>query len=229
MELITNLLCKNDFPLQIYNLIRTLSSLGFFDQSLLIGSWVMLVYQKLYGTVYELRTFDVDFAIHIAHPGKKLRADLERLIIDLGFTGFIGPKGIQKFTGGAYEIEFITHRSGGRDIDLILVQEWNITALPMPFIGILINHSEMAWIDDFTIRFPVPEAYFLHKLIVAQKRMTDSKRLKDLEQCSVIADIVDGSRFRELFDGQRLSKKTKNCIRVSAESIGFPVPDYIWL
>jgi hypothetical protein len=58
MELLTNLLFKKDFPIQIYNLLRMLSGLGFFDRSLLIGSWVMLVYQKLYGTVYELRTFD---------------------------------------------------------------------------------------------------------------------------------------------------------------------------
>jgi len=36
----------------------------------MIGSWVMLIYQELYGARYALRTMDVDFAVRIAHASE---------------------------------------------------------------------------------------------------------------------------------------------------------------
>lgn len=44
------------FPPQIGELLRALSEVGFFDRSLLIGSWVMPLYRELYGVHYLLRT-----------------------------------------------------------------------------------------------------------------------------------------------------------------------------
>ena len=52
----------------------------------MIGSWVMLIYQELYGARYALRTMDVDFAVHIAHTRSQLRADLKQLITCLLYT-----------------------------------------------------------------------------------------------------------------------------------------------
>ena len=96
-----------NFPLPIGDLLRSLSEVGFFDRSLLIGSWVMLLYQELYGASYVLRTLDVDFAVHVPHPHKQMRADLERLITDLGFVDYLAAEGVQKFTAAGYEVEFI--------------------------------------------------------------------------------------------------------------------------
>jgi len=109
-------LSKNLFPAHIHNLLRAMSGVGFFERSLLIGSWVMPMYEELYNAVYVLRTLDIDFAVHVAHLRKHPRTDLEKLIIGLGFTDFIAAEGIQKFTSGGYEVEFITQRSGGRTI-----------------------------------------------------------------------------------------------------------------
>ena len=122
------------FPPPISGLMRSLSEVGFFDRSLLIGSWVMPLYQEMYGARYLLRTLDVDFAVHLAHPRKQMRADLERLITDLGFIDFVAAEGVQKFTAGGYEVEFIAHRPGGKEIGNLAVREWNINALPLPFI-----------------------------------------------------------------------------------------------
>lgn len=77
----------------------------------------MLLYQELYGAPYGLRTLDVDFAVHLAHPHKQMRADLERLITNLGFVDYIAAKGVQKFTAAGYEVEFIAQRPGGNGID----------------------------------------------------------------------------------------------------------------
>jgi hypothetical protein len=69
----------------------------------MIGSWVMLVYQELYGVRYALRTMDIDFAVHIVHTRSQLRADLKQLITGLGFTDYLAAEGVQKFTGDGYE------------------------------------------------------------------------------------------------------------------------------
>jgi len=78
----------------------------------MIGSWVMLIYRELSGIRYALRTLDVDFAVHIGHTQSQLRADLKQLITGLGFTDYLAAEGVQKFTGGGYEVEFIGQRFG---------------------------------------------------------------------------------------------------------------------
>jgi len=72
-----NVLRKVRVPLPIGGLLRALSEVGFFDRSSLIGSWVMPIYQELYGVGYLLRTLDVDFAVHLAHPQKQMRLTLK--------------------------------------------------------------------------------------------------------------------------------------------------------
>jgi hypothetical protein len=211
------------FPPPIGDLLRTLSKVGFFDRSLLIGSWVMPLYQELYGVRYVLRTFDVDFAVHPVHPQKKMRADLERLIRDLGFVGFMAAEGVQKFTARGYEVEFIAPRAGGREVGALAVSEWNINALPLPFVNILIGFSETVEVDGFTVRIPIPEAYFVHKLVVAPRRLTIEKREKDLEQCAALIPILDDEWVRRVMQAQRFSKASKQSIDKSCNAIAFPL------
>jgi len=219
----TNLLPDNLFPDRIKDLLHAISRAGFFDRSVVIGSWVMLIYQGLFGARYALRTLDVDFAVHIAHTKSKLRADLKQLITGLGFTDYLAAEGVQKFTGGGYEVEFIGQRSGGRDKGFLSVPEWNVTAIPLPFINILTAFSDVAELSGFTIRFPIPEAFFLHKLIIARKRLSDAKRDKDLEQCAVIMPVINDERMRQVVQAQRFSKETRRHIAASCEAIGFPL------
>ena len=50
-----NVLRKVHFPPPLSGLLGSLSEVGFFDRFLLIGSWVMPLYQELYGSRYLLR------------------------------------------------------------------------------------------------------------------------------------------------------------------------------
>ena len=213
----------NLFPDRIKELLHTISSAGFFERSVVIGSWVMLIYQELYGARYALRTLDVDFAVHIAHTKSKLRADLKQLITGIGFTDYLAAEGVQKFTGGGYEVEFIGQRSGGRDKAFLSAPEWNITAIPLPFINILTDFSDVAELNGLNIRFPIPEAFFLHKLIIAQKRLTDAKRDKDLEQCAVLMPCINDERLHQVTQARRFSKETRRYIANSCEATGFPL------
>jgi hypothetical protein len=212
-----------NFPDGITALLRALSNAGFFEQSTLIGSWVMPIYQELYQIRYVLRTMDIDLAVHAVHGRKGLRTNLEQLITSIGYISYVSTGGVQKFSSSGYEVEFIVHRKGGLDTDAMPVREWNVIAQPLPFISILIDFSEEARLDDFVIRFPIPEAFFAHKLIVAQRRRGEAKRLKDLDQCSVLMSIIRDDPLREVLQSIRMSKDTKRLIRRSCDLIGFPL------
>jgi len=209
------------FPDQIKNLFCAMSDVGFFERSVVVGSWVMLIYQELYGTRYILRTLDVDFGVHVAHKKSKLRADLHKLITAQGFTYYFDSEGVKKFTGGGYEVEFIGQRSGGRSKGALSVAEWNVTAIPLPFISPVMDFSEVATLCGFTIRYPIPEAFFLHKLIIAQRRLSDAKRDKDLEQCAAIMPVLKDERIRDIVKRQRFSRESKRRISASCEVIDF--------
>ena len=47
----------------VNELLRELSRVGFFEQSLLVGSWPMIVYTQEFGLAYGLATDDIDFAV----------------------------------------------------------------------------------------------------------------------------------------------------------------------
>lgn len=183
----------------------------------------MPIYQELYQAHYPLRTLDIDFAVHIAHLRSQMRTDLEKLITGLGFTDYIAAEGVQKFTGVGYEVEFVTQRPGARDVGMLPVKEWNITAIPLPFIGIMVDFSETAELEGCTIRFPVPEAYFLHKLIISQRRRNDAKRHKDLDQCMVIKVVLDDNRLHAIAAAHKFGKETRRHIAMSCEAIDFPL------
>lgn len=210
------------FPMPIRALLKSLGQIGFFDDSLLIGSWVMPVYDELYGVRYHLRTGDIDFAVQLAHPRKNLRADLAKAITDLGFLDFMDNE-IQKFTSSGYEVEFIVHRAGGRDPGFIPVPEWNLQALPLPFIDLLLNFSDTALLDGTPIRFPVPEAFFVHKLIISQRRKLKSKAEKDLEQCAVLQQTLDLDVLTRVLGFRPLGKDTRVKLVRACEAISFPL------
>jgi hypothetical protein len=64
--------------------------------------------------------------------------------------------------------------------------------------------------------------FFVHKLITAQRRPGESKKDKDLEQCSIIAQQLDFGRLKAVVESLKLSKKTQKALRASCEVIDFP-------
>jgi hypothetical protein len=102
---------------------------------------------------------DVDLAVHVARKQGGLRSDLTKLITGLGFTDYLAAEGVQKFTGGGYDVEFLGQRSGGRNVDFLSIPEWNVTAIPLPFINILLRFSNVIELRDCSIRFPFPRLF----------------------------------------------------------------------
>lgn len=213
---------RNVFPKEIQQLLRAFCMTGFFDESMLIGSWVMPLYQEAFGIHYVLRTLDIDFAINLAISKGNKSGNLENIITELGYLPVIMQSGMRKYTKENFTIEFIAHRKGSRGDQIITIKKWNVTASPLPFIDLLLNCPFTADFKDFKVRAPLPEAFFIHKLITAQRRPGESKRNKDIEQCSIIATQLDPERLKAAIDFLRPSKKTQRALRESCKAIDFP-------
>jgi hypothetical protein len=210
------------FPEPVSSLLKSLSSAGFFEKSVLIGSWVMPLYCEFFDVSYVLRTMDIDFAIQLLPEKKSVKVNLRERITSQGFTPFLTQSGVETFTKEGFAIEFVSHRLGGRDQDAVFIEKWNISTIPLPFVNILIDFSFMAKYPECQVRAPLPEAFFLHKLIIAQRRKEESKRTKDLEQCAAIKRCLDKDRLRSICTTMRMSIGTKTAIRSSCEAIDFP-------
>jgi hypothetical protein len=213
---------KDIFPVEVLELLHALYSAGFFEESMLIGSWAMPLYQETFGINYTLRTLDIDFAVKFVYSDRDKKIDLEKVITDLGYIPVIMHSGIRRFTRENFTIEFVVQRKGGREDGVIPIRKWNITASPLPFVEILLNFPFTADFRGFKVKTPLPEAFFVHKLITAQRRPGEGKKDKDLEQCSVIAQQLDFGRLKAVVESLKLSKKTQKSLRASCEMIDFP-------
>jgi hypothetical protein len=73
------------FPDEIEELLRPLDGIGFFDDAMLVGSWVMPLCRELVGMPYALRTLDIDFTVKIVRGATSLRADVESVLMELDY------------------------------------------------------------------------------------------------------------------------------------------------
>jgi hypothetical protein len=213
---------KNIFPAEIQELLQAFFSVGFFDESLLIGSWVMPLYRETFGISYVLRTMDIDFAVKFALSDRAEKVDLEKIITDLGYIPIVMQSGVRRFSRENFTVEFVAHRKGGRDGEIVSIRKWNITASPLPFVDLLLSFPFTADFGNFKVRAPLPEAFFIHKLITAQRRPGESKKDKDLDQCSIIARHLDSERLDSVIISLKLGNKAKRALRASCEAINFP-------
>jgi hypothetical protein len=212
---------RGAFPPEVLELLRAFHRAGFFDEAMLVGSWVMPLYQQAFGIPYALRTLDIDFAVRFAGRERGKAADLESIITDLGFLPVMMQSGIRKFTRENFSIEFIAHRRGGSDDRVVTVRKWNVTAVPLPFVDILLDFPFLADFGDFQVRAPLPEAFLVQKLLTVRRRV-ESKKDKDLDQCAVIAGRLDEDRLTQVVRSLNLSVKSSKALREACEAIGFP-------
>jgi len=221
---------QTPFVQPVTDLLRELDRIGFFSQGLLIGSWPMAIYADHFTLAYALATNDIDFAVEnaVKIPAKR-RETIPEILDRLGYTPIKDYSGIETFLHGTFEVEFLTHRRGGEAPPSVVIPPWKVSAQPLPFIDLLFIRPNMVVIEDFNIRIPSPEAYVIHKLIIAQRRTgrdKDAKKEKDLQQCSALVEIIQVEEFQRLMNDYRLSKDTLKAIRFSCAEAGIILP--VW-
>ncbi|MFV2082808.1 MAG: GSU2403 family nucleotidyltransferase fold protein [bacterium] len=214
------------FPPILKDLFKGLSDAGFFESGILAGSWVFPLYKPLFGINYTLSTLDVDLVVQTGVPQSSSKADVERIITDLGFLPVTEQSGWRKYTREGLTVEFLTNRKGNRDgVDLI--ENLNISAIRLPFLDLLFISPVMVELSRFKMRVPCPEAMFVQKLVVSQRRVDKDKVSKDLEQCRVLIPILDDSKLAEVMNSRKWSKDVLSKLEISCRKIGFSFENLI--
>lgn len=219
------------FP-PVTNLLREMERMGFFSHGLLIGSWPMVIYSEHFTLAYGFTTNDIDFAIDSAVKIPATGGEtIPELMDRLGYTPVHDYSGIETFIQGTFEIEFITHRRGGKAPPSVVIPPWKVSAQPLPFIDLLFIRPATVVIEDFSIRIPSPEALMLHKLIIAQRRTgldKEAKKEKDLQQSHVLADVSRGEEIQRILQEYRLSKEARKAVRTSCAEgrVSLPLLDF---
>lgn len=183
----------------------------------------MFFYRAIHHIPFALHTADIDMAVEVAYRGKSSRVDLDKVLREIGAISDYSSDGLQRFLIPEFRIEFIAHGNSSRTKEqgIVLVREWNINAQQLPFIRMLLNFTETAAISDFSVRIPIPEAFFVHKLIIANRRQDRSKKAKDLDQCRTLSGILSDDKLQQVMRSERFGPQTTKLIRRSCESIDF--------
>ncbi len=215
---------KISLPDHIRDLFVELCSIGFFKESVLIGTWAIIFYRSIFRIIPQAYTSDVDLAVRLLQKKQTVvMVDLEEVFRRLGYTSNLVTGGLQKFFRLGYDVEFIVHdRRLKKEKDVVMIPEWNINAQPLPFIRLLLENTQKLYTENYYVRVPIPEAFFFHKLIIAQRRQREEKRRKDLGQCEALSGILDEERLKLVAKSENISVKTKNLIQKSCETISFP-------
>lgn len=225
---------RSPFIEPVNELLRELSRVGFFDHSLLIGSWPMVVYAQHFKLAYALSTDDIDFAV-VNTLRKQDGVALPELLENLGYTELKGyPDGIEKYVYGTLEVEFLIHRRGGSAPPGVNVPAWQIAAQPLPFIDILFIHPTTVFVEGYALKIPSPEALMVHKLIIARRRDGSDKewkKEKDLQQCTALAEVVRIDEVQHVLEEKKMSKTVRQDVAISCEEANLNMSDLglVWV
>lgn len=184
----------------IESILKVFADNNLFDEGVeLIGSWCFQLYQKHLGAkIFPLRTQDIDFLIPNPYHGKE-HADFIEQLENLGFNHDFKRDGSLYLWNAELKIEFITPEKG-RGVDTsIRVKKLGINAIPLRFVGFLLDKPITIVDSGIKIRLPNPTNFCLHKLIIASRRRKIEKNLKDLQQAICTSVVVNREEMQKLF------------------------------
>jgi hypothetical protein len=180
-------------------IIRVFSDNRLFEEGVqLIGSWCYRFYQlRLGAPKYPLRTQDIDFLIPYPYrgPGCPLVADLAKV----GFLCEFNNDGSMYLANPELKIEFLTALKGKGEENPVKIRKLGLSVVALRYTDMLIRNSIALDDGGIQVRLPSPEAFCLHKLLIASKRIKEDKRLKDAEQAILTSTIADRTKLLSIY------------------------------
>jgi hypothetical protein len=205
------------------DILRVFFNHNLFNEGVqLIGSWCFNLYQKHLGIKeYPLRTLDIDFLIPIPYRGvrhENFIKDLEEIDFRCNFNS----DGSMFFWNSELKIEFIVPEKGRGDKRVVHIRELGLKAIPLRFVNLLLDNPIYVNENNMKILLPNPVNFCIHKLLIASRRKSLDKKLKDLEQALYASAGLNDNDIRKLFDS--LPKNWKQNILRTLESAGTELP-----
>ncbi len=188
----------------------------------LIGSWCFLLYQKHFKVKkYPLRTTDIDFLIPFPYKGKT-NIDLTKQFEQIGFRLGFNSDGSFYLRSAEIKIEFLSPEKGPGTDKAFEIKKLSLKTTPLRFLDILSKDKVIVKEGNLDISIPSPLNFCLHKLLIAQRRKKEPKKLNDIEQAVYTLEAVDLEQFKNEYD--KLFKKSKRYIMRSLEEARELIP-----
>ncbi|RMB00055.1 GSU2403 family nucleotidyltransferase fold protein [Hydrogenothermus marinus] len=209
---------------EIDEIIKIITQLNKYLQDCYVlgGSWVLYFYRFKYPDFkYPLRTFDIDFIFSLYAKRKKIKVDLQKILENLGYypevIGTVTGYSYSRFKGENIDLEFIIEEPTGNKNKILKLNNLNIDAIPLPFVGDLLEDIIFAEVENVKIPLPSPERFHIHKWLVVQRRKDLMKKEKDLQQGLEILKICNLEKLNQLI--QELKGKRKKLYEKSKQEI----------
>jgi hypothetical protein len=176
------------------DVLRRLDKAGVLSSLVLIGSWCLVAYREYFkgiGTVYAVKTRDMDFLVPPSAVFKG-RHNVPDLLKDLGFIiGFRGEQGAMMLEHPELLIEFLVPDRGRGSTGLRNLPALGVNAQPLRFMDVALLLTVRLQFGDVPVVVPHPAAFALHKLLVAPRRKNAEKKRKDFDAALMILDLLD--------------------------------------
>jgi hypothetical protein len=195
---------ERGYPAMFTALADAFAEAGLWDEGLmLIGSWCFNVYVQAFGVAfYPLRTMDFDFGLRIPYTGDK--ADVDKLLRDLGFTAKVDPGHgkIDYVLPGVGMVEvFIDREQGDREQVERLKRDLSLRPAQVSHLKILTDHPVTTKVHGVhkAITLPSMPAFFVHRLVTAQfgeyrdPAFHAGKIRRDYKQAALVAQKIEGA------------------------------------
>lgn len=200
----------------VLEVLKRLDNEGVLSQTVLIGSWCLLLYKDYFkSNLSLLRTRDLDFLCPRSMKVAK-KINVPEILKDLGFIQeFVYPQGYIKLMHPELIVEFLVPEKGkGRNKPCPLPQ-LGMNAQSLRFLDLLIKNTIQLELEGVKVLVPHPAYFAIHKLIVTQRRDKKEKALKDIQSASAIIKLLlergQKDMVQEAF--QMVSNKWQNKIR----------------
>lgn len=149
----------------IGQILKVFADNQLFDEGVeLIGSWCFQLYQKHLGAEsFPLRTQDIDFLVPNPFHGKEHTDFIEQLE-KLGFNRDFNRNGSMYLWNAELKIEFISPEKGRGQDGAIKIKKLGINAIPLRFVGLLLDNPISIVEDNINILVPNPANFVFTNL-----------------------------------------------------------------
>ena len=190
-----------------HKILAKLNESGSLNELILIGSWCLPIYSKIYSgntEIQMLRTKDIDFLVknpkNIYKP-----VNINLALQEIGFEPTFDTTSIlTKYDMNGFDIEFLSARMRGNE-KVIKIPQLSITAQVLDYMEIAVKYAMETEYMGIKLKIPELPAYTLHKAIVQTLRTNEAKKEKDAATViglgRLIAELPDlQSRTLQIFN-----------------------------
>jgi len=182
---------KEQFEI-FHKILAKLNDSGSLNELILIGSWCLPIYSKIYSgntEIQMLRTKDIDFLVK--NPRNIYKPiNIDSVLQEIGFEPTFDTSSIlKKYDMNGFDLEFLSARIRGNE-KIIKIPQLSITAQVLDYMEIAVQYAMETEYIGIKLKIPELPAYVLHKAIVQTLRTNEVKKEKDAATVTSLGRLI---------------------------------------